>query len=718
MRRDRHKTGGGRIARRLTLLLSLLLPVTLAAQAAPPAALIADRVRVEPDQRLVAEGSVEVIYGTTRLKASRITFDRAAGRLTIDGPITLLDGDSTVILADAAALDTDLRNGILTSARVVLDQQLQLAAAQARRVDGRYTELSKTVASSCQVCAANPVALWSIRARRVIHDQVTQQLYFDHATFRILDVPVLYLPRLRLPGPTVKRATGFLIPDVRSTSDLGTGIKIPYFIALGPSRDLTFTPYLSPHTRTLQARYRQAFRHGRIAFAGAVSSDDIRPAKTRGYLFGQGAFDLPAGFLLSFGIETTSDAAYLLDYGYSGKDRLTSFARIDRVRRDRRISARLINFRTLRDSEIPIADTIPYLLGSALYERRILGLGGGIGRLAFSLQGHQRTSTADIAGRDVLRAGLVAEWQRRAVVGPGIEASLIGRLTVDDYRIDQDTRFASSLTTATPAVGLTLRWPFARHWQGTTETLTPLLQLAYSARVGDRPPNEDATLVEFDEGNLLSLDRYPGHDRHESGPRAALGLTYARYDPSGWTASATLGRLFRASADPGFTAASGLDGAASDWLAALRLSFGTKVSVTTRTLVGPELDVSKSETRIDWAGDRLNLSAAYIFVREDLAEDRLQRTNEITFATDYRLALNWTGSAGLRYDVAADRAAYASVGLGYRNECASLNLSLSRRFTSSTSVSPTTDVGLKVSLGGFGGDRRAYRRSCAVEKKS
>ena len=121
-----------------------------------------------------------------RLRASRIVYDQASDRLVIDGPIVLTDetGD-TIILASQADLSADLSEGILTSARLVLNQQLQLAANRMMRTGGRYTALDSVVASSCKVCAANPVPLWEIRARRVVHDQQERQLYFDHAQFRV-----------------------------------------------------------------------------------------------------------------------------------------------------------------------------------------------------------------------------------------------------------------------------------------------------------------------------------------------------------------------------------------------------------------------------------------------------------------------------------------------------------------------------------------------------
>ena len=88
----------------------------------------------------------------TPLTATGIVYDQSNDRLIIDGPIVLTDGKGSVILASQAEMRADLTEGLLTSARMVLQQQLQLAAAEIQRVDGRYTSMSKVVASSCKVC--------------------------------------------------------------------------------------------------------------------------------------------------------------------------------------------------------------------------------------------------------------------------------------------------------------------------------------------------------------------------------------------------------------------------------------------------------------------------------------------------------------------------------------------------------------------------------------
>ena len=321
------------------------------------ATLVADNITVDPKGRVTATGNVQVFYDGTMMSAAAVSYDQNGNRLTITGPIQVTDNDGTTFFANAAELDRDLRDGVLTSARMVLDQQLQIAATEIARVDDRYTRLDRVVASSCEVCAANPTPLWEIRASRVIHDEVERQLYFSNAQLRMIGVPVMYLPRLRLPDPTLKRATGFLIPELKTSSDLGTGIKVPYFFAFGEHRDLTLTPYVSGPTTTLEFKYRQEHSHGQIEAIGAASKDNIDGS--RGYLFANASYRLPRNFLLEAQVEFASDPGYLFTYDYSDKDRLTNQIAILRVRNKDLFRSEITEFRTLREDEIPIRPHAP-----------------------------------------------------------------------------------------------------------------------------------------------------------------------------------------------------------------------------------------------------------------------------------------------------------------------------------------------------------------------
>jgi LPS-assembly protein len=705
-----------RVCRWLLILALTVMPLIAGAQqGTPPAAvLVADQVFLTRDRTLVAQGNVEAFQGETRLRARTISYNQTTGALTIEGPIVISEGEDTLILADAAELDPDLQNGLLRGARLILNQQLQLAANQINRVDGRYSQLYKTAVTSCKVCEDGRAPLWQIRAKRVIHDKLEQQLYFDEASFHIRNVPIFYLPRLRLPDPTLARATGFLQPSIRTTSQLGTGFKLPYFIKLGEHRDLTLSPYLSSATRTLEFRYRQAFRSGRIQFDGAYTRDDQRPGETRGYLFGVGRFDLARDHVLEFGIETTSDPAYLKDYGYSAKDRLSSQITVSRARRDAYVRASIYNFESLRDTEVN--DELPTIVLDGDYERRLFpsGIGGEL-RMRIQAHSHRRTSDADIIGRDVARLHGEVKWLRRMTFGNGLVADGQIGASFNAFDIVQDSSFAQNHSDIVPAAAIALRYPMIRRGRGgVSQLLEPIAQIGWSGGNRLPIPNDESTRVEFDEGNLLSLSRFPRPDRRERHAVAAIGVNWSRFDPTGWDAHLTIGQVLREKSDLEFTTTSGLAGTSSDFLLAGQIKTAQGLSLTGRGLFDDNFQFAKAELRGDWDFTRGRLGGSYVWLDADPAEDRTQAVSEIALDGDYRINRQWTASADWRFDVADDRAASAGLGLTYNNECVSVDLSVNRRYSTSTSVEPSTNIGFNIGLRGFAASNgtERYVRSC------
>lgn len=701
----------------LAALLALPLPAPGLAQAAPPAALIADRVEVLANRKLRASGNVEVLHEGRRLRATVVEYDREADRLVIEGPIVLTeagDGAGAILIADAADLAGDLREGVLTSARLVLDRQLQLAANEILRTGGRYTALNRAVASSCQVCDRRQVPLWEIRARRVVHDQLERQIHFESAQMRLGGVPVFWVPHLRMPDPTLTRATGFLMPRLVSTSTLGTGLHVPYFIRLGDHRDLTLTPFLATKDVTsLAFRYRQAVRNGRFEVAGAVSNDSILAGR-RGFLTAEGAFELGRGFRLTFSGETVSDRGYLLDYGISSRDRLDSRVELARVRRDELIAARVIHFHSIRAGEVN--SSLASLVGDVTWRRRFdVPHLGGVAGLELTSHGHYRSSRLDgDDGRDVVRSSLRLDWRRDWRLAGGVLAAVQAEVAGDLHRVAQDARWPRRVSTLTPSGLAELRWPLARvTGAGATEVLEPVLQLAWArpqaATALGRVPNEDSVLVEFDEGNLFAASRFAGIDRREGGARLNIGLGWTRFAASGTMVSAQAGRVLRARDLGQFTTASGLSGRRSDWLLGLHVARPDGLALQGRALLDDGFGLTRGEIRLRKDRTAYGIAAGYVWALADPAENRPVDTSEFVFDGRVAMTRGWTAIAAGRYDFARDKATLAALGLEFANECLRVDVSLSRRFTSSTNVVPTTNFGFSVDFIGFGSGRAGSR---------
>jgi LPS-assembly protein len=245
--------------------------------------------------------------------------------------------------------------------------------------------------------------------------------------------------------------------------------------------------------------------------------------------------------------------------------------------------------------------------------------------------------------------------------------------------------------------------------------LEPVIQLSWTGGSRLDIPNEESTLVEFDQGNLLSLSRFPRADRRERGGMAAIGLGWSRFDPSGWDAQLSVGQVFREDRDADFTTTSGLNGLSSDFLIAGQIGSGEGIILTGRSLFENDLTLSKGELRGDYGFRRGRIGGSYVWLEEDLEEDRASEVSEFTLDGSYKVNSFWTASANWRYDVSSDRAATAGLGLRYENECVTLDLRVKRSYATSTSVEPSTDFGFNVGLRGFSADTgtERYVRSCS-----
>jgi LPS-assembly protein len=690
---------------RWLIVILALWPLTAFAQQA--ATLVADDLRLTADNRLVAAGNVEVFFDGTTLRAAAITYDRTADRLQITGPIVVQDATGAVLRADSADLDPRLENGILLGARLVLDQQLQLAANQIDRRDGRYLQLYRSTASSCQVCGNRP-PLWEIRAERVVHDTLERQLYFENATFRVRGLPVFWVPAMRLPDPTLTRATGFLIPRATTTSRLGTGIKTPYFITLGDHADVTLTPYLSPQTRTLEILFRRAFANGIVQITGAASQDTLQD-EARSFLRGSGQFTLPDDYILSFEIETVSDNAYLVDYGYGDEDRLQSSLSLVRVRDRTLREVRLSYFQTLRDQETNAS--LPPIIAEARMEARMEpGLGGTLTYAASIDTAYRPDSTDGPDGRDVTRAGGRADLRRDWMLPQGVVATGQMGIRGDLYNVQDDSAFDENSARVVPNLLATLRWPLIRQGaSGVQDLIEPTVTLSWAEIFGTIPPNEDSTRSELDIANLFDRSRFAGQDAIEEGAQLAAGLTWTRALPSGTGSTLTIGRIYRDRAQPDFTPSSGLSGRASDWLVAGQYRMANGFLVELRGLLDDDFDTTRADGRLRWQSDRIDLGATYIWQARDPAENRPGTISEWTIDGGWQITPAWRVNLDARYDIAADRPVRAGIGLGWQNECVTIDVSASRRYASSDSVDPTTTFGLSGSLSGFSAGRSTAR---------
>ena len=581
------------------------------------------------------------------------------------------------------------------------------------RIDGITAELRGVAATSCISCDTRP-PLWQIRASAVRHDKLKRTVHFKNAQVRVADIPILYLPRLRIPDPNLKRAAGFLVPSIRSTSRLGTGVVVPYFVPIGTDKDITLTPYISAKTRTLEVRYRQVVKNGSITFDGAISDDDIESASLRAYGRIVGKFNVLDGYKLGFTLQSVSDDAYVGDYQLDTSETMESNVTLERTKEDQHQEISLSNYQSLYDNE----GNRPFLTSFGQIEQRVaMARIGGTLSVRGEFWGAARSSDLNATGRDIMRANTVVRYQRVWDLAAGTQVSFEHESRLDHFVIDQDDAYNRQNTTSTHSSALTLRWPLIGRSKTGAHYVEPIYQIARVRMSKDiAVPAEESIHSEFDQGNLLALSRFPAPDRVETGQRRAVGVNYNYRGMAGYELGLSLGQIEWETQPSDFSQTSGLAGVKSDLLLAAQVETPIGLNFYARTLLDDQGNAGKSEVISKFNFKKYSVDGRYSFLPADSEAQSNNDIAEWTLNQSYKVGENWQLSNSLRYDLQADSLATAGIGVKWDGQCSSVVFSADRRFTDLGTSPPQTTYGFSIALKGFstGGASRAIKTSCGT----
>lgn len=690
-----------------------------------PVALVADRIAFdEAAGTVTARGSVEVYYGARTLTAEAITYDSRTDRIRAEGPLVLRDPSGATLFASYADLDAGLRDGLIEGARALIaDGAGRLAAVEGRRIDGRYTALSKAVYSACEVCPEAPTPLWAIRARRIVHDEERRTVHYEDAVFEVLGQPVAWLPFFSHPDPTVRRKSGFLAPTAGGSTTYGYFAKLPYFWAIDPTRDATITPFLTTGDGPiLQLEYRQRLDSGGFAFSGSggwLDTGEDGEAEARGHIFGDGRFALDDfgigdGAVAGFDIALASDKGYLRRYDFLNDPRLDSEVYVERWGPSGYFDLGALYFQTLREDEQQ--DEIPFVLPEFVWRHEV-DPGPDLGDLGFELSG---VGLARADGRDRARVSLAADWSRRAILDRGVSLRAFAGARGDLYAFNDDPTFGDdTVARFAPYAGGEAFLPLIARDAGVSHLLEPGVQVIVAPsdlnpdEIAADDTDEDSLIAEFDETNIFSLNRSSGYDRIESGTRVNLGLRYARMADDPLRLDASAGRVFRITDDTAFSEGSGLAGAASDYVGAWSIGWGPWAELSNRIRLADDFGINRNEFRARIDIGRARLDGSYVFLQQDATQGALDDRAEAAVAASFDITPQWTISGAVRRDLEAQDYVDARAAIAYRSECASLEAFIGRDFVSRQDAPASTSFGVQVRVFGLGDDRDRRSGVCA-----
>jgi LPS-assembly protein len=429
-------------------------------------------------------------------------------------------------------------------------------------------------------------------------------MYFENAQLEFFGVPMAYLPYFSTPDPTVKRKTGFLMPGITSASTFGFGVETPFYWAIAPDYDATFSPRITSRQGVLfQGEFRQRLINGsyqiraygidqldQSAFTGQPGDRQFR-----GGVDTKGQFALNDKWVWGWDGVLLTDYYFFSDYRLSQyKDTLGSFLSLPTeaisqlyltgVGNRSYFDARTIYYLSYSGNQAQVPIVHPVIDYSNVLNRNLIGG-------EFSYKTNFTSLSRDTAAFDPItllaatngwclptsadptvkiptncllrgipgtytRASAEGQWRRSFTDDWGQIWTPFAKLRVDaiDASISNQPGVSNFLPVgdtqafrAMPTVGLEYRYPFINVQPWGTTTVEPIAQVIIRPNepYAGKLPNEDAQSMVFDASNLFSVDKFSGYDRVEGGGRANVGVQATTQFDRGGSVNVLFGQSYQ-----------------------------------------------------------------------------------------------------------------------------------------------------------------------------
>jgi len=620
----------------------------------------------------------------------------------------------------------------------------------------------------------------SIQAEKVVQDEELRAILYRNAVFRLGGVPVFYLPFFAHPDPTVDRASGFLVPIPSYDEGRGLSLEVPYLRVVSPSEDWLISPQFNTDVAPLlNLQWRRRFADGMIVARGgytyersfgdfdldgdgdAESNVKYGDRTSRSYFLSHGRFDPDGPWRWGFTAERVSDKTLFDRYDvrdpyqdnglyYGDQRRLITQLYAERQTSRSYVSVAAFALQSLRvtrfdpvtpalnefeaDGALPVVAPLiearwepagPVLggrlrlRGSAVSLFRDDYVGGPVLRPEIIPAG----STLGLPGVDSRRVSGQAEWRRTLISPLGVRWEPFVDVRADLYSVGDLPPMLGleeeAISRGRATAGLDISYPlFRRAGPGADLILEPMAQLSASTAsdLDPRIPIEDSQTLELDESSLFRIDRFPGYDLHEGGPRLTVGGRATLRWNEGRQASLFIGRSYRADEEPAFLTPipdaptqlydpTGLASQSSDWVVQGSFSPSDRIRGWGHATIDAAGEIRRAEAAVDGRWGRRNLATvSYIVDRSNPLAGPLNRNYEFVQLSGQQFIYgNWGVAASGIADLERDIITRSEVGLLFDDDCFRFEIGYRRDNTRVRPTGPSEGVYVRLNLATFGG---------------
>jgi LPS-assembly protein len=337
-----------------------------------------DQLTTTADGQTELTGNVDVHLGEREIQADKLIYDRNSNSLSVSGQVRFHD-PSVLVQGDTGRYGDDgaLFNHALFQ---LLQRSGHGSADQISMTPSDVITLHNVTYTSCPQSRAT----WQLRARDLRLDTAAGVGVGRNAIIDVEGIPIAYLPWISFPMSDARKS-GFLFPELSTSSRSGTMLATPWYWNIAPNQDATFTPaYYTYRGPDLGIQYRFLSDSNRGSVDGSYLPNDslyydtacatARPpgvecsaSSERSYVRLTDRQQLSDNTRIDTHLESVSDTEYFEDFGSGSQSTSTPFLARSLAISHRddiwNLRAQLLGFQTL-DNTLPdtgLDDERPYI---------------------------------------------------------------------------------------------------------------------------------------------------------------------------------------------------------------------------------------------------------------------------------------------------------------------------------------------------------------------
>ena len=548
---------------------------------------------------------------------------------------------------------------------------------------------------------------WELKASQMTHDKIKKTIYYDNVVIKLYNLPIFYLPKLSHPDPTVKRRSGFLVPSYSDTRNLGSGVDVPYFWALGKDRDLTINNKLfaSEHPLFL-GEYRQAFKESNMTLDFGYTEGFKRSSKTKksgdkSHIFTNFLKNFDSSDNINNNLEVNlqhvSNKKYLKLYKIDSKlvdyetEVLENYLDFSRINEEKNtfLSINASTYRTLADT---YNDKYEYILPEVNYEKQLFNSKYGYGNFDSNLKVHNFDTNKY---KKFLTNNF--DW---TIDRPFSEKFYTGKLLTKLKNINYEAKNVKGFKSNTTnelfgAVGYLASLDLYKSRNRESDhLLKPKMMFKYAPNYM-RKEDGEFNLVRK---NLFSLDRLESDHNFEAGTNLTVGLDYEIDNEINKT-TFSIGQIINEKKNnKNMPDTSSLDKRFSEVVGNFKYENNKNYSFNYDYSINQNYKkISYNDLSMEYDNNDMNFKFNY------LEEEKKSEKNEYFKSVfEYKKSDNGIFTFSNKRNLITDSSEFYNLSYEYINDCLRAGIFYRREFYNDSELEPENSLMFKVTLSTFG----------------